>query len=398
MSNLPISTNTPQPSGAPTKPAQANNPANEQESAPFANLLARQIGESDPSAPHTAPLVTITDSAPAPKQDALDSNNVPLDPGSVIAITPADPTNALAAIMLQLPQEIRPQASADAPVARQALAIDNAALNAVSGTHAIPVDTANTSPLIASPLAPRSAVASNLNAAELTQHSKVFTAPLDRSNADQPKLAIPAGTADKQIAATGLAQDAPKFGESSANLPQPGQNSLPANIAMAMHGATTNATTSNRAVNDSLAVNTPLASNAWADDFSQQISWMSTQKIQVAELRLNPPNLGPLDVTLTVTDKQVTAQFSSPHGAVRDAVENALPKLREIFADNGIMLGNTTVSDQTPRERNAAGFMNQGSGAQRNADDDGSPSQIQAAGDTPIPVVRRHLGIVDTFA
>ncbi|MBI3223024.1 MAG: flagellar hook-length control protein FliK [Nitrosomonadales bacterium] len=167
-----------------------------------------------------------------------------------------------------------------------------------------------------------------------------------------------------------------------------------------MPAAVAGTSTLMRADNNALAVNTPLGNNGWADDFSQQISWLSTQKNQVAELHLNPPDLGPLDVVLTMNDKQASIQFSSPHGVVRDAVENALPKLREIFADNGIMLGNTTVSDQTPRDRNAAGFMNQnpGSGTRRDSDDEAARAGVQAVNDIPAVAVRRHIGMVDTVA
>ena len=112
---------------------------------------------------------------------------------------------------------------------------------------------------------------------------------------------------------------------------------------------------------------------------------------------MNPPNLGPLDVVLKISDNQATALFTSPHAAVREAVENALPKLREILADNGIMLGNTTVSDQSPRDRSSDGFMNQGSGTA--AQLEVSDTMPEPAGLLPAVVpVRRHNGMVDTFA
>jgi flagellar hook-length control protein FliK len=126
---------------------------------------------------------------------------------------------------------------------------------------------------------------------------------------------------------------------------------------------------------------------------------MSTQQNQVAELHLNPPNLGPLDVVLKISDNQATALFTSPHGAVRDAVENALPRLREMLADNGITLGNTTVSDQ-PRDRSADGFSGNGFGtaAQRESSDEASRlAGLSPAAVQPVPM-RRHNGMVDTFA
>lgn len=147
-------------------------------------------------------------------------------------------------------------------------------------------------------------------------------------------------------------------------------------------------------------ITTPLGSNVWAEEFTQKISWMSTQQNQVAELHLNPPDLGPLDVVLKISGNQATMLFTSAHGAVRDAVENALPKLRETLADNGIMLGNATVSDQSLQDRNADGSMDHGFGmaAQRAILDEASSSAGLSPANLQTGLTRRHNGIVDTFA
>ena len=143
-----------------------------------------------------------------------------------------------------------------------------------------------------------------------------------------------------------------------------------------------------------LAVNTPLAHNAWADEFSQKIIWVATQHGQSAELHLNPPQLGPLDVLIKVNGDQATALFTSPHAVVRDAIEQALPKLREMLADNGIMLGNATVSDQSPREQQTkqTDQPHKKEGWQAKMD------QAILVGGTPIRSGRHHQGSVDTFA
>lgn len=391
MSNLPINTSAPQPSGSSVNPAQPN--TNNQEAGPFASLLARQIGESSPHTPATGRLANMVDSTAVPQKDTQDSN-------SLAAIPPTDPANALTAIMLQLPPEMRPQVAADAPVptagAQQTTLLDIASSKTMPGTDAVSAATANISPLTT-----RSAVNENLDTAAATvQRNEMTVAQLDRNNATAGKPAIPVSTADKPISALNLSPETNKHGELPANLIQTSHPDTQTNTPALLPGSAPNTLTGGRASDNSLIVNTPLGNKGWADDFSQQIVWMSTQKNQVAELHLNPPNLGPLDVLITITDKQATAQFSSPHGVVRDAVENALPRLREIFADNGIMLGNTTVSDQTTRERNAAGFMNQGSGSGMRGEhaDDAAPSGILAPNSIPTTAVRRHLGIVDTFA
>lgn len=148
-----------------------------------------------------------------------------------------------------------------------------------------------------------------------------------------------------------------------------------------------------------VVVNTPVTNDNWGDEFNQKVTWLATQHEQSAELHLNPPNLGPLDIVLKISDDQATALFTSPHAAVREAVEQALPKLREMLADNGIMLGNATVSDQPPREQQA-GLSNKQLKGEGNLSD--NTSRITAtdgiqSGAMAYPA-RRHQGMVDTFA
>jgi flagellar hook-length control protein FliK len=131
----------------------------------------------------------------------------------------------------------------------------------------------------------------------------------------------------------------------------------------------------------------------WADDFSQKVTWIATQRSQSAELHLNPAQLGPLEVSLKLNGDQATLQFTSAHAAVREAIEQSIPRLRDMLADSGISLGNTTVSDQAPREqqqRGQAGGTNGGGQTDNTAESD--TAQMQT---TALP--SRHNGMVDTF-
>lgn len=135
---------------------------------------------------------------------------------------------------------------------------------------------------------------------------------------------------------------------------------------------------------------------AWGDEFSQKITWMATQQNQSAELHLNPPQLGPLDVTIKMNGDQATATFTSPHAAVREAIEQAMPKLREMLADSGIMLGNAMVSDQPARNNtDHASGKSQGKNPAAPA---GTVTDVSAVQETRVSRIRQHNGIVDTFA
>lgn len=139
---------------------------------------------------------------------------------------------------------------------------------------------------------------------------------------------------------------------------------------------------------------TPVNQPQWADDFSQKVTWLATQRTQSAELHLNPAQLGPLEVSLKLNGDHATVQFTSAHAAVRDAIEQSIPRLRDMLADSGISLGNTTVSDQAPREQQKQGQAS-GVNGNRNTDDslESDTTVIQAT-----TRLSRHDGVVDTFA
>jgi flagellar hook-length control protein FliK len=144
-----------------------------------------------------------------------------------------------------------------------------------------------------------------------------------------------------------------------------------------------------------LVIDTPVTQKQWGNEFSQKITWMATQQDQHAELHLNPAQLGPVDVVIKVSGDQATAQFTSAHAAVREVIEQSIPKLREMLADNGIMLGNTTVSDQAPREQRGE-FGNQRHTAPSGRLLESATSNISDA--RVVTTLSRHNGMVDTFA
>lgn len=86
-----------------------------------------------------------------------------------------------------------------------------------------------------------------------------------------------------------------------------------------------------------------LEQSGWADELGQRLTWMIGNHRQQAELILSPPHLGHLEISLKLTGDQASASFVSSHPAVREAVEQALPRLREILSQAGVTLGQTHV-------------------------------------------------------
>ena len=143
------------------------------------------------------------------------------------------------------------------------------------------------------------------------------------------------------------------------------------------------------------SVQTPVGQPQWAEDFGQKVTLIATQRNQSAELHLNPAQLGPVEISLKLNGDHATVQFTSAHAAVRDAIEQSLPRLREMMAESGISLGNTTVSDQAPREQQARQQSGNNASSDTDALSGGTPEESSVRS---IPLTRRHDGMVDTFA
>jgi flagellar hook-length control protein FliK len=120
---------------------------------------------------------------------------------------------------------------------------------------------------------------------------------------------------------------------------------------------------------------------------------------QSASLTLNPPDLGPLQVVLSVNGDQASVAFSSSHQDVRHALESALPRLREMMGESGIALGNATVDAGAGQRQSQDNW--QGMGSQAGSSGSGT---LAATDDTPVPraasrtTVLGDRGMVDTFA
>jgi len=133
-----------------------------------------------------------------------------------------------------------------------------------------------------------------------------------------------------------------------------------------------------------------VGSQEWGNALGQRVVWMAGREQQVAELHLNPPDLGPLQVVLSVSNDQASAQFFSHHAVVREAVEAALPQLRQMLADNGITLGQASVSADTSSRQADSGHEQRGRPGGAALPDDPASSRPRT--------LKFREGMVDTFA
>lgn len=96
-------------------------------------------------------------------------------------------------------------------------------------------------------------------------------------------------------------------------------------------------------------------------DLGQNIQWMLGKNISRATLDINPANLGPLKISIDQQHDQIQIQIMAAHHLTRDALDQAIPRLREWLQEAGLNHAEVTIgsfdaqSGQNP-------FLNQNSG------------------------------------
>lgn len=156
------------------------------------------------------------------------------------------------------------------------------------------------------------------------------------------KMPQPSNMVSAEVIASMRQLDVPGERSSTAKLTNPLVFSTTLGTAATpVVGATSSATPAL-----SLDIQPQLNNSAWSKVMSSRVVWMAREGVQQAELRLNPAHLGPVEVRLSMQNDQTNVTFIASNAAARDALEQALPRLRESFTENGLALNHAEVSHQ----------------------------------------------------
>jgi flagellar hook-length control protein FliK len=141
-----------------------------------------------------------------------------------------------------------------------------------------------------------------------------------------------------------------------------------------------------------LSMMVPFQQAQWGQGVAERVMWMSSQGIQEAEIHLDPPDLGPLQVKISVVNEQTQVSFVVQHSSVRDALDQSSMRLREMFEAQGINLGDVDVSDQS--EQHAEKDSEQ-SRAERLSTNDDDPNQTNS--ETPLVLSGDGYSLINTY-
>ncbi|MFA5627380.1 MAG: flagellar hook-length control protein FliK [Thiohalomonadaceae bacterium] len=141
----------------------------------------------------------------------------------------------------------------------------------------------------------------------------------------------------------------------SAKETPPVQNTpLPASASAvaAAAASATPATIAPAATVQNMTVPVSVRQEGWDQAMSERVVWMARQGIKEAQIQLNPRHLGPIEVHVSVNKDQATVNFVAHHTITREALESAMPRLREMLQDSGLDLAQSDVSQQQQQQAN----------------------------------------------
>lgn len=119
--------------------------------------------------------------------------------------------------------------------------------------------------------------------------------------------------------------------ESAAALAEPNRN-----VAQGADAAVTTST-----------VPVPIDSPDFAAAFGLQVSTLARDGVQRAELHLNPADMGPVSIQITLEGTQARVDFGADMAATRHAIETGLPELASALRDAGFTLAGGGVTQHS---------------------------------------------------
>ena len=123
---------------------------------------------------------------------------------------------------------------------------------------------------------------------------------------------------------------------------------------------------------------------------AEKIRWMVNGRQSMAEIRLDPPEMGSMQIRLNVSGDSASVSFVVQSQQAKEALNEAMPRLRDMFSEQGLDLGESFVSQQNSGEAGDGEFADrQGGGFGESADEEIKSQETH--------VVRPANGLIDDY-
>lgn len=149
----------------------------------------------------------------------------------------------------------------------------------------------------------------------------------------------------------------------------------------------------------SLTVATSVGQPGWSSEVGQRISWMASNELREAKLQLNPRSLGPVEIRIVYGhEQQLNVSFVASNPVAREALEAALPRLREMFEQQGLNLADTDISHESFAEQQRRGRQTENDESQKHQGLHDDEDQLERELSQNPVIVNLAEGMLDAYA
>ncbi|MDO6705188.1 flagellar hook-length control protein FliK [Photobacterium sp. 1_MG-2023] len=108
----------------------------------------------------------------------------------------------------------------------------------------------------------------------------------------------------------------------------------------------------------------PLQREMAGEQLAERVQMLMSKNLKHVDIRLDPPELGRLQIKLHINQDQASVQFNVSNAQTRDLIEQAMPRLRELLQQQGIQLAQGSVQQDSGQQLagQQAGGQQQGTG------------------------------------
>ncbi|MGB6355424.1 MAG: flagellar hook-length control protein FliK, partial [Steroidobacteraceae bacterium] len=187
------------------------------------------------------------------------------------------------------------------------------------------------------------------------------------------------GSTDKHVRSTAVDSSLSETGDDDA-----------AGVAQ-LSGTTTGATDAAPAT--TMKVSPAVGTSEFAQGVADRVSLMVDNNLTSVKLQVNPPQLGPIDVRISVQGDQAQVSLTAHSAVTRDALESSSSKLREMLGAQGFAQVSVDISQRSFQERSTYAQPYEWTPS-ANGGNASAASVTSAAASTP----RASSGVLDAYA
>ena len=148
-----------------------------------------------------------------------------------------------------------------------------------------------------------------------------------------------------------------------------------------------------------IPITVPFDDPRFGSALSERVQWLVKEGIQSAELTLHPQDMGPIRIEMSIDGTAASIDFAATQADTRAAIEQSLPRLRDLLADQGLQLGGTQIGADTSRQDNPGNRARQSAGTSRTATVGIPEATSDGVAVSGMPAPRRKgAGRIDLFA